>query len=213
MNIACSHRQHQIAGLGDVHNLLDSFLKRGAVADVGAVDGLDQGERIDAGDGSFTGRVNVDDTNNVRSLKAIAKFMQQVASASVAMRLKQHEDAFESALTGRFQGGANLCGVVAVIINDSDAADFSLALKATLDPAEIREPGGNMFRRDAKLNADGNGGGGISQVMQARDGKRERTQRFAFAMHQKLRHTARQGGGFIFQNFQAKAQLPEPNRR
>ena len=141
MNIAGSHRQHQIPGFSDVHNLLDSILKGRAVADVRAIHRFHQRERVHAGDGSFAGRINVDDTNNVRSLKAITKFMQQIASASVAMRLKENEDAFESALTGRFQGGANFCGVMAVIIDDSDAADFSLALKATLDPSKIREPG------------------------------------------------------------------------
>ena len=147
MDIARPHGQHQIAGFGDSNNLFDSFLKGGAVAYIRAIHCFHQCLRIDAGDGSFAGSINVDHANHIRSLKAIAKFMQQVARASVAMRLKQHQNALEAALTRGFQRGANFCGVMAVIIDDSDAADFSLALKATLDAAEIRQPGGNVFGR------------------------------------------------------------------
>ena len=147
MNIARAHGEDQIAGFGDGRDLLDSLVKRGAVADIGAVDGVDQRKRIDAGDGSFAGGVNIEHTNHIGGLKAIAKFMQKIAGAGIAMRLKENENAREAALAGRFQSGANFCGVMAVIIDDGDAADLTFALKAPLDAAKIRQPGSNLFRR------------------------------------------------------------------
>src|ERR1035437_7104580 len=158
MNIPCPHGQHQIAGFRETHDLLDGFLERSAVANIRTVDRLNQRKRIDAGDRSFAGSINIDHANNIRRLKTISKFMQQIASAGVAMRLKKNKNALEAALTGRFQRGANFCGVMAVIIDHGDAADFPFALKPALDATKIRKPTGDVFNRDAELDPNGNGG-------------------------------------------------------
>ena len=57
----------------------------------------------------------------------------------VAVRLKEHQQALEAAAARRFERGANLAGMVAVIVNQRNAAENALDLEAPADAREIRQ--------------------------------------------------------------------------
>ncbi len=186
----------------------DSGGKRGSIDDSRAIDGFDQPGSVDACDRHFAGGVNVEHPDRIRLVKAVEKLRQQVAGAGISMRLEQNQNATEAALARRLESGADFRRVVAVVIHDRNVAHDSPLLEPAFDPAKLRQTGGNLLGRYRKLGADGDGGGGVPQVVQSGYGKRERPERIALAVDQKSGLPANGR-----QNFQPECRIGERVRR
>ena len=73
------------------------------------------------------------------------------------------------ALARGADGGDDLRGVVAVVVDDGDAPNAALDLKAPVDATKRRQPGGDLLRRELQLDGDGDRGGGVEDVVAAGD--------------------------------------------
>ena len=82
-----------------------------------------------------------------------------------------------TAFAGGGEGGANLSGVVAVIVDDGDAASLAAKLEAPVDSAETAEAFGNLIRVHAELMGDGDGGSGVEDVVASGNMEFEGTER------------------------------------
>src|SRR5450756_1002403 len=89
------------------------------------------------------------------------------------MRLEQHVNAPEPAQAGAIESGADLGGVVSVIVHHGDAAFLAARLEAAIDSAEGREALADGVGLDFELHGDGDGGHGIEHVVAAGDAQRE----------------------------------------
>jgi hypothetical protein len=65
------------------------------------------------------------------------ELVQKIERARVPVRLKDDMDALVAALAGGGQGGANLGGVVAVVVHHGDAARLAALLEAAVDAAKV----------------------------------------------------------------------------
>ena len=70
-----------------------------------------------------------------------------------------------AALAGGGEGGANLGGVVAIVVNHGDAADGAAELKAAVDSSEMTQALGDLLGRNFKLAGNGDSGGGVEYVV------------------------------------------------
>jgi hypothetical protein len=82
-----------------------------------------------------------------------------------------------AALAGGGEGGANFGGVMAVVVDDGDAAGRAAKLKSPVDAAEVIEARGDLIGGNFKLAGDGNGGGGVEDVVASGDVEFEGTER------------------------------------
>src|SRR5262249_19210871 len=88
-----------------------------------------------SGNGSFAGRINIQDENAVGIGKSRAEVIEQVTRASIAVRLEDDVDVLEPALAGSRQGGADLSGMVAVVVNHAHARGMSTQLETAVHSA------------------------------------------------------------------------------
>jgi len=129
--------------------------------DLGALDAGGEALGGDALDGLFAGSVDGQDSEGVCVPEGGGKLGHEVGGAGVTVGLEEDVDALVTALAGGGEGGANLGGVVAVIVNDGDAGGFALALEAAVHAAEVSQAFGDLFGGDGELVGDGDGGGGV----------------------------------------------------
>src|SRR5262249_33884857 len=122
-----------------------------------------------SGNGRFAGRINIQDENAVGIGEGGAEFVKQVTRASVAVWLGDDVDALETALPSSSQGGANLGGMVAVIVNHAYAGGVSTQLETTIHTAETLQTVTNQIGGNVQPHAHRHGGGGIQHVVSARD--------------------------------------------
>ncbi len=64
------------------------------------------------------------------------------------MGLEDDVDAAAGGFASRGKGGANFGGVVAVVVDDGDAADLTALLEAPVDSAKMEQAFGDFFRSD-----------------------------------------------------------------
>ena len=83
------------------------------------------------------------------------------------MRLEDHVDLAVSALAGRGQRRPNLGGMVAVVVDDADAAGFAAQLKAAVHAAKVFQRLADMVDRNVQADADGYRGGRIQNVVKS----------------------------------------------
>ena len=104
-----------------------------------------------AGKRLFTCCVDIKYLRRVHVRKCGDKLRQQVARAGIAMWLEEDVHMFIAARPGSAQGRDNLCGVVAVIIDDSHTPDHALHLETPIHAAEIGQTGNDLIRLDLQL--------------------------------------------------------------
>ena len=169
---ACAKGEDSVARCGFGDDGGDRLGDGGAVGDlagVGGADGGGEGRAVDAGDRFFAGGVDVEQVKLVGISEGCGELGHQVAGAGVAVRLEEDVDAGEAAVAGGAEGGEDLGGVVAVVVDDGDVVDDAFDLEAAVDATEGGEAGGDLVGRDAELDADGDGGGGVEDVVAAGD--------------------------------------------
>ena len=106
------------------------------------------------------------------------------------MRLEDDVDATVTALAGRGQRGANLSGMVAVVVHYGDAVRLAAQLETPVDAAKMVEPLGDFFRRYQKLMGNGDGGGGVEHIVASGHMQLKRAQRPLGGVDEELREAA-----------------------
>ena len=77
-----------------------------------------------AGDGRFASGIDFGEHQNIRLIERAAEIRpRETCVRVVAVRLEENEQAVVAAAAGGFECGANLGGVMAVIVNQRDARD------------------------------------------------------------------------------------------
>ena len=139
-------------------------------------------ERLDgdAGEWIFAGAVDIGQDDLVGAGEGAAEFAQEVARARVAVRLEGDEDAARHAGAGGGEDGGDFGRVVAVVVDDHDAVGFAENVEAAFGAFEFGERAGDTVERDAQLEADGDGGEGVEQVVAAGDAEAECAEVLAF---------------------------------
>ncbi len=84
------------------------------------------------------------------------------------MRLEHDVNMPVAAFARGGQGGANLGGMVAVVVDDGHAARLAAKLKAAVHAPEMADALGDLGRVDLQLMRDGYGGGCVEHVVAAR---------------------------------------------
>ncbi len=161
--------------------------KVGRERDARALNALRQPLRRHARNRLLAGRVNGQHDHGVGVCKRADKLLQKISGARVPVRLKDHVDLAARAGARRLQRGANLGGVVAVIIDNGHAARLAALLEAPVDAAKVLEPFGNLLRRNFKLPRNGDGGRGVQHIVPAGNMQLERTERSSGSVHQETR--------------------------
>ena len=117
--------QDHIAGLGQGGDGVDGLLERGGVVDMRTAGGTNaSGEDFggDPFDRLLAGGIDVDEAHGVGVGEGGGEFVHEIAGAGEAVGLEEDVDAVESALASGCEGGANFGGMMAVIVDDADAA-------------------------------------------------------------------------------------------
>src|ERR1700730_7993425 len=92
----------------------------------------------------------------------------KITRAGIAVGLKYHVDFAEAALAGGSQCGANLRGMMAVVINHADAGYLSAQLKTAVHATKIFQGGADVIGLDVEGDSDRDGRGSVESVMHAR---------------------------------------------
>ena len=116
-----------------------------------------------------------------------------------------------AALARRGQRGANLRGMVAVVVHHRNAARLAALLEAPVHAAKVAEPLGNLFRRNLKLVRDGHRGRGVQHIVASGHVQLEGPQRPARRVHQETRKALPCAGAL--QETQAGNRPLPPRRR
>src|SRR5208282_1862115 len=116
----------------------------------------------------FARGINFRDEKNVGLIEGLAKFLPEILRAREAMRLKNHEEALETAAAGGLESGANFGGVMAVIVDQSDAVEDALDFKAPPDAGKFLEALANQIGGNIERQSDGSRGGGVADVVNSR---------------------------------------------
>ena len=98
---------------------------------------FDEDCRRHARDRSFRSGVDIGDVYAIGLMKGAREIIHQRLRARVAVRLEQHVDTLKAAGARGRESGANLGGVVAVVVDHGDAALGATHLKAAVDTMEF----------------------------------------------------------------------------
>ena len=83
------------------------------------------------------------------------------------MRLEDGEYAAEIAEFGGRERGADLGGMMAVVVDHRDTARLAASLESAIDAGVGSDPLTNRIERDVEFQADGDGRGGVQHVVHA----------------------------------------------
>src|ERR1700730_15719147 len=89
----------------------------------------------------------------------------KITRAGIAVGLKYHVDFAEAALAGGSQCGANLGGMMAVVIDHADAGYLSAQLKTAVHATEAFLGEADGIRLDGAADSDRHGRGSVQGVM------------------------------------------------
>ena len=92
------------------------------------------------------------------------------------MRLKDHVDLAKAALPGSRQRGANLGGMMAVVVDYADPRGLAAQLETPVHAAEFLQGHANVIRLDIEADSHRNGRRRVQNVVRARHVQAELTQ-------------------------------------
>src|SRR5438067_4577340 len=115
----------------------------------------------------LTGRVDVGQHEDVDLVERLQEFVEQVAGAGVAVRLEGRHQPAREALPRGAQRGADLLGMVRVVVHHEHVLLLPLHLEAAMDAAELLEGVRRDAERDLEVGGDGEGGERVEGVMAA----------------------------------------------
>ena len=138
---------------------------------------------VGAGDRRLARRIDLGDQQRVGRRQHLREVVEQVAGARVAVRLEhQHQAALRPGLAHGLERRGDLGRVVAVVVDERDAAARSLDvaehLQAPVDALEARQRALDGRVGDLELRGHGDGGQRVEHVVQARQVQRDRQRVF-----------------------------------
>src|SRR5262249_10232665 len=123
---ARAERQYHVTAFRRCSGLASCFLQGTDMASRFAaqfLDGFHNAFSSDTRNRWLAGRVDVENEDAVGVGESGAELLQQVAGAGVAVRLEDYMNTLEGALARRSQRGANLRGMMAVVVDHADVGD------------------------------------------------------------------------------------------
>src|SRR5947209_10708451 len=130
-----------------------------------------------SGNGRLAGSVDIKHKCCVSVGKGSAELVHQVTRAGEPVRLKNYVDAFEPAVTSRGQGGADFCGMVSVVVDNTYVCRAAPELEAAVHAAEVFQGLADAIRLDVQAYANSYGRRGVKHIVIARNTQMEITQR------------------------------------
>ena len=118
--------------------------------------------------GCFARGINLGDHKNIGLIERAAEIVPEILRPRVAMRLKEHEQALVAAAARGFERRANLRGMMAVIVDQRDAANSPLISNRRPTPGKFREARADQIRGNIEREPDGCRGGGVTHVVNSR---------------------------------------------
>src|SRR5882724_8114874 len=168
---SCPDGQNGITGTRLLEQKADAFLHRAEIVNVfvaGFADGVAERFAGHAGDGRFAGGVDVGQYEDVGLVECTAKIIPEMLRARVAMRLKEHQQPIEFAAAGRFQRGANLDGVMTIVINDGDVIHDALDVKTAAHSGKFGKAFADQVGCNVQIERHGSRGRSVAHIVHAR---------------------------------------------
>ena len=131
---------------------------------------------VSAGKGRFAGSVNVGDDDGACIVHAGAEFGKERCETRIAVRLHDGDDIARASLACSLEDRGDFNGVVAVVIDDGDAARLACLGKAALDTFEVQERAAQRLFVYVHLHADGDGGKRVLNIMLPQHRQAERAE-------------------------------------
>ncbi len=103
--------------------------------------------------------------DRIRVDESQGELLHQVAGTSESMWLKKHVNSAEAAIPGGPKSCQYLGRMMAVVVDDRDTMHHPFRLEAAVDTSKRRQASGDLLGGDAELNAYGNRGGRIQDVV------------------------------------------------
>ena len=166
-DVAGAKRHDEVAGFGGPGYAVSRLGERAGVCGGRPAVGDALGESLagDAVDGRFAGCVNIEHGHSVCISEGGGKLVEEQLRAGIAVGLENNVDTAESALARSGESGANLCGVVAVVIDHGHAVDTALELKATVYSVESGQTLADLVDWNIQADTDGNRRGRVPDVV------------------------------------------------
>ena len=154
-------------GCGRAGRKVSGISERGGICRVGPalIEALGKALAGDAVDGSFAGGIDIEHRDGVGGGEGRSELIEEQLRAGIAVRLEDDMNAAKTALASGGEGGADLGGMVAVVVDNGDAVHAALELKAAVDPVVFCQAIPDFFDRDVESDADGDGSGGVANVV------------------------------------------------
>jgi len=168
-DVASAEGKDQIAFAGLGCDGGNSGGEVGGELNLRALDACGQALGCYAGDGFFAGCVDGQDYNSIGIRERTTKLVQKIKGSGEPVRLEDDMNVLVAALAGCGQCGANLGGMVAVIVDDGDAARLATQLETPVHAAKVAEAFCDLVRCNTELMGDGYSGGGVEDVVAAGD--------------------------------------------
>src|SRR6266404_5022397 len=134
--------QDSVEGPGLVEQKLDAFLHGTEIEDIfvaGFANGVGQSLAGYARDWRLAGRVNIGNHQNIGLVESAREFVPEMLRAGIAVRLEKHQEAIELADARGLQGGPDLRGMVAVVVDHGNVVDGALNVEAPTDAGKFAQ--------------------------------------------------------------------------
>src|SRR5260370_8952166 len=103
------------------------------------------------------------------------------------MGLKELKKAIELAAAGRFESGANLSGVMTIVIDHGDVVDDALDVKAATQSGKFEEAFADQVRWNVQIQRDGRCHSCVAAIVHARRARQlEQTTTSTLVSHPQL---------------------------
>jgi hypothetical protein len=118
-----------------------------------------------AGDRRLASGVYIENGDTIGVAKGCGELVEQQLRARIAMRLEDDVNAPKATLARCRQSGANLGGMVAIVVDDRHTVGAALELEAAIDTGKVRESCTNLIGGNVETEANGDRGGRVTDVV------------------------------------------------
>src|SRR2546423_9092200 len=164
-NVARPHQQEQVVRSDQILERLARIVEAADVRAVGQP--VREVARADAGPVLLTRRIDVEEQHAVSAVERAREVVHEGCQPRVAVRLEDHEQAAVPELSRRLDGGANLGGMVAVVVVHGGALEQAEQLQPAMRSREMLERNGDLLEVDADLERHSRGAGRVLDVVPA----------------------------------------------
>src|SRR5688572_12296732 len=172
MDVAGAERHHEIALLHDVEQGLGQRNPLGNVADVQVpplLERLVEGVAGDALQAILAGSVDVRQQHHRGVVEGREELLKEITRPRVAVGLERHDEAAVEPGARRTERGADLLGVMPVVVDEQHALLVAAHLEAPVHAAELFQRVGDDAPRDVELVGHRERGERVEGVVRARD--------------------------------------------